>query len=276
MKSGVVVQKSVLEGLRKQTTEAIADYDMIRAGDKVMVCVSGGKDSAVMLVLLNEIRKRAPFPFTLHPVLLDQKQPGFSVNAFRVWVASQGYELDVVEEDTYSIVIDKTEAGKSYCGLCSRLRRGILYNYAVKMGYQKIALGHHRDDLNTTLLMNLFFNGRMASMPPKLKSNDGRNIVIRPLAYLDEDDVRKASEELSVPIIPCNLCGSNGNMQRAKVKKLLKTMEGEYPHIGASVLNAQKNIRLSQLLDKERFAFEKLEDLEPLASELGEESFVMP
>lgn len=269
-----ITQKSILERLRKQTTEAIADYEMIRPNDKVMVCVSGGKDSAVMLVLLEEIRRRAPFPFTLHPVLLDQKQPGFSVSAFRAWVSEQGYELTVIEEDTYSIVIDKTETGKSYCGLCSRLRRGILYNYAAEHGYQKIALGHHRDDLNTTLLMNLFFNGRTASMPPKLKSNDGRNIVIRPLAYLDEDDVRIASEELSVPIIPCNLCGSNGNMQRARVKKLLKTMEAEYPHIGASVLNAQKNVRASQLLDKKLWAFEKLEDFS--GDDLGEESFVMP
>ncbi len=268
-----IAQKSVLERLRKQTTEAIAEYDMLKPHDKVMVCVSGGKDSAVMLVLLEEIRKRAPFPFTLHPVLLDQKQPGFSVNLFKDWVKTQGYELTVVEEDTYSIVIDKTEAGKSYCGLCSRLRRGILYNYADKMGYQKIALGHHRDDLNTTLLMNLFFNGRTASMPPKLKSNDGRNIVIRPLAFLDEDEVRVASEELKVPIIPCNLCGSNGNMQRARVKKLLKTLELEYPHVGASVLNAQKNVRASQLLDKGLWAFEKLEDMEAFS---GDESFNIP
>lgn len=271
-----LAQKSTLERLRKQTTEAIADYDMIRPGDKVMVCLSGGKDSAVMLVLLEAIRRRAPFPFTLHPVLLDQKQPGFAVAKFKEWVASQGYELTVIEEDTYSIVIDKTEAGKSYCGLCSRLRRGILYNYADAQGYQKIALGHHRDDLNTTLLMNLFFNGRTASMPPKLRSNDGRNIVIRPLAYLDEDAVRIASEELLVPIIPCNLCGSNGNMQRARVKKMLKGLEAEYPHIGASVLNAQKNVRASQLLDKKLWAFEGLEDLASEDLPAGEESFVMP
>ncbi len=269
-----VAQKSILERLRKQTTEAIAEYDMLKPNDKVMVCVSGGKDSAVMLVLLEEIRKRAPFPFTLHPVLLDQKQPGFSVDAFREWVKTQGYDLTVVEEDTYSIVLEKTEVGKSYCGLCSRLRRGILYNYAEKMGYQKIALGHHRDDLNTTLLMNLFFNGRTASMPPKLKSNDGRNIVIRPLAFLDEDDVRVASEELKVPIIPCSLCGSNGNMQRARVKKLLKTLELEFPHVGSSVLNAQKNVRASQLLDKNLWAFDKLEDLN--FSETSEDSFQMP
>ncbi|RZA21183.1 MAG: tRNA 2-thiocytidine(32) synthetase TtcA [Proteobacteria bacterium] len=266
--------KSILDRLRKQTTEAIADFAMIKPGDKVMVCVSGGKDSAVMLVLLEQIRRRAPFPFTLHPVLLDQKQPGFSSEKFETWVKKQGHELTVLEEDTYSIVLDKTETGKSYCGLCSRLRRGILYNHASKMGYQKIALGHHRDDLNTTLLMNLFFNGRIASMPPKLKSDDGRNIVIRPMAYLDEDEVRQASDELEVPIIPCNLCGSNGNMQRGKVKKLLKAMEGEYAHVGASVLNAQKNIRASQLLDKKLWAFEKLEELS--GEGRGEDSFVMP
>ena len=269
-----IAQKSIRERLRKQTTEAIVDYAMIRPNDKVMVCVSGGKDSAVMLVLLDDIRRRAPFPFTLHPVLLDQKQPGFAVEAFKSWVAKQAYELTVIEEDTYSIVIDKTEAGKSYCGLCSRLRRGILYNYAAAHGYHKIALGHHRDDLNATLLMNLFFNGRTASMPPKLKSNDGRNVVIRPLAYLNEDDVRILAEEFQVPIIPCNLCGSNGNMQRARVKKLLKSMEAENPHLGASMLNAQKNVRASQLLDKKLWAFESLEEM--AGEDLGEETFVMP
>jgi tRNA 2-thiocytidine biosynthesis protein TtcA len=265
--------QSVLKRLRKHTTEAIADFAMIRAGDRIMVCLSGGKDSAVMLVLLEEIRRRAPFPFTLHPVLLDQKQPGFRVETFQAWVQKQGYELTVLHEDTYSIVLDKTDAGKSYCGLCSRLRRGILYNHAAKMGFDKIALGHHRDDLNATLLMNLFFNGRIASMPPKLRSDDARNVVIRPMAYLEEDELRTASEELEVPVIPCNLCGSNGNMQRARVRTLLKTLKNEHPQISASLLHAQKNVRASQLLDKRLWDFEALEG--PLDSDGGEDVSVL-
>jgi len=245
--------------IRRQTVAAISEYNLIQPHDKVMVAVSGGKDSAVLLVLLDAIRRRAPYPFTLHPVLLDQKQPGFSVTAFKEWVSTQGYELNVLEQDTYSIVLDKTETGKSYCGLCSRLRRGILYNHANSMGYQRIALGHHRDDLNTTLLMNLFFNGRIASMPPKLRSDDGRNIVIRPLVYVAEDDIKIAAEALKVPIIPCNLCGSNGNMQRGRVKKLLRDLETEHPFMAASLLNAQKNVRASQLLDKQKWSFDDLE-----------------
>lgn len=251
-----------LDKIRRQTVAAISEYDLIKANDRVMVAVSGGKDSAVMLVLLDAIRKRSPYPFTLHPVLLDQKQPGFAVDAFKAWVLKQGYELKVLEEDTYSIVLDKTEEGKSYCGLCSRLRRGILYNYAAKMGYEKIALGHHRDDLNTTLLMNLFFNGRIASMPPKLRSDDGRNMVIRPLVYVQEDDIKIASDELLVPIIPCNLCGSNGNMQRSRIKKMIKDLGVENPQLGPSLIKAQQNIRASQLLDKSHWAFSKLEDLD--------------
>ena len=256
-----------MDKIRKQTVAAISEYDLIKPGDQVMVAVSGGKDSAVMLVLLDAIRQRAPYPFTLHPVLLDQKQPEFSVDAFKTWVGRHGYELTVLEEDTYSIVLDKTREGKSYCGLCSRLRRGILYNYAAEMGYEKIALGHHRDDLNTTLLMNLFFNGRIASMPPKLKSDDGRNMVIRPMIYVQEDDLKVVGAGLDIPIIPCNLCGSNGNMQRARIKKLLRDMETEHPFMSASLLRSQQNIRASQLLDKNHWAFDKLEDWDEPAVE---------
>ena len=264
-----------LDKIRRQTVAAISEYDLIKANDKVMVAVSGGKDSAVMLVLLDAIRKRAPYPFTLHPVLLDQKQPGFDVAAFASWVKDRGYELEVLEEDTYSIVLNKTEEGKSYCGLCSRLRRGILYNHAAKMGFHKIALGHHRDDLNTTLMMNLFFNGRIASMPPKLLSDDGRNIVIRPLVYVQEEDIKKVAMALKVPVIPCNLCGSNGNMQRSRVKKLLKDLEGEHPFINASLLKAQQNIRASQLLDKNHWAFSKLEELNDDELAIGVEDMTL-
>lgn len=259
----------VLERLRKQTTAAIGEYSLIRPGDRIMVAVSGGKDSAVMLGLLEAIRKKAPFSFSLHPVLLDQKQPGFSVDAFRAWVKGLGYDLDVVEEDTYSIVLDKTEEGKSYCGLCSRLRRGILYNYAAERGYHKIALGHHRDDLNTTLLMNLFFNGRIASMPPKLRSDDGRNVVIRPMIYAQECDIAALAVEWKVPLIPCNLCGSQDNLQRKEVKALLKSLEEEHPFLGQSLIKAQQNIRASQLLDPSRWSFGDL-DAEPTAVQLSE------
>lgn len=251
---------AVFERLRKQTTAAISEYKLIRPGDRIMVAVSGGKDSAVMLGLLDAIRRKAPFPFTLHPVLLDQKQPGFSVETFRNWVRTLSYELDVVEEDTYSIVIDKTEEGKSYCGLCSRLRRGVLYNYAVEKGYHKIALGHHRDDLNSTLLMNIFFNGRIASMPPKLRSDDGRNVVIRPMIYAQECDIAALATEWKIPLIPCNLCGSQDNLQRKRVKALLKDLEDEHPFMGQSLIKAQQNIRASQLLDPTRWSFDDLDE----------------
>lgn len=258
----------VLERLRKQTTTAISEYTLIRPNDRIMVAVSGGKDSAVMLGLLRDIQRKAPYPFSLHPVLLDQKQPGFSVSAFSQWVARQGFELDVIHEDTYSIVKEKTEEGKSYCGLCSRLRRGILYNYAEKCGYQKIALGHHRDDLNTTLLMNLFFNGRMAAMPPKLLSDDERNVVIRPMIYAQEADIALLADEWKVPIIPCNLCGSQDNLQRKKVKALLKQLEEQHPFLGQSLIKAQQNIHASQLMDRSRWSFDDL-DLTDSASALS-------
>ena len=168
------------EKIRKKVVSAISDYDMLEEGDRVMVAVSGGKDSSILLLMLNEIQKRAKFSFTVDAVILDQKQPGFDCHKFAEWLGERGLGLKIIEEDTYSIVTDKVEEGKTFCGLCSRLRRGILYNYAHANGYNKIALGHHRDDLLETVLMNMFFNGRISSMPPKLKSDDGRNTVIRP------------------------------------------------------------------------------------------------
>ncbi len=235
--------------VRREMVQAISTFGLLEAGDKVLVAVSGGKDSAVMLSLLHEVQRKAPFPFSIAPVILDQKQPGFHVDSFRQWVRSLGYELKVLEEDTYSVVMAKTAPGKAYCGLCSRLRRGILYTYAKEQGFTKIALGHHRDDLNVTLLMNAFFSGTLAGMPPKLRADDGYNTVIRPLVNVAEKDLTALALELEVPLIPCNLCGSQANLQRARMKKLLRDLEAEYPNIADSLLSAQKNVKGNFLLD---------------------------
>lgn len=244
--------------IRKQIVKAIADYSLIQEGDKVMVCTSGGKDSSILLALLGEIRRRAPYHYDIEAVILDQKQPGFQVDAFRDWVENKvGVKLHVVERDTYSIVTEKITNGV-YCSLCSRLRRAILYDYAVDQGFTKMALGHHRDDVNQTLLLNLFYTGKVSSMPPKLKSDDGRNIVVRPLIYVPEDDLNALAKEWAFPIIPCNLCGSQEGMKRQRMKRLLKDLEKEIPNIANSMLTAQTNLRPSQLLDQELWDFEGL------------------
>ena len=235
--------------IRKRMTEALSKYRMLDDGDKIMVAVSGGKDSSMMLLALDSIRKRAPYAFTLHPTILDQKQPGFSVERFQDWLHDRGFALEVIHEDTYSAVKAKTEPGKSFCGLCSRLRRGILYTHAAKHGFHKIALGHHRDDLNETLLLNIFHNGRIASMPPKLRSDDGRNTVIRPMALVPETQIAQLATELEIPVIPCNLCGSQENLQRAQIKSLLRNISKDRPSLGASMLMAQQNVRPTQLAD---------------------------
>lgn len=243
--------------LRKQITEAIATFNLIEEGDKVMVCASGGKDSSVLLALLNEIRRRAPYHFEMEAVILDQKQPGFQVEAFRAWVESVGVKLTILERDTYSIVTEKITDG-TYCSLCSRLRRGILYDHAYFNGFTKMALGHHRDDLNHTLLMNLFYTGKLSGMPPKLKSDDGRNLLIRPLVFVAEKDIVQLSKEWEVPIIPCNLCGSQTGMKRQMIKKLVAELEESIPEIQNSMIGAQGNVRLSQLMDQSLWRFSDL------------------
>ena len=253
--------------IRREMVQAISDFALLQAGDRVLVAVSGGKDSAVLLALLGEVQKKAPFPFSITPVILDQKQPGFQVGPFRDWVGSLGHELVILEQDTYSVVVSKTEPGKAFCGLCSRLRRGILYTYAKQNGYTKIALGHHRDDLNVTLLLNAFFSGTLASMPPKLRADDGHNIVIRPLAYVAEKDLTLLAEALNVPVIPCNLCGSQANLQRGRMRKLLQDLEVEYPRIAHSLLGAQGNIKGDFLLDPKLWGGRDINHTDPTEAE---------
>jgi tRNA 2-thiocytidine biosynthesis protein TtcA len=240
-------QNTRYQKLRKGVTKAIADHQLIAPHDKLMVAVSGGKDSAVLYVILLDIMRRAPYPFSLTPVILDQKQPGFNLEAFRTWINAFGSPLQVIEQDTYSIVKEKTPAGKTYCGLCSRLRRGILYNYAVNKGFHKIVLGHHRDDVNTTLLLNAFYNGSLASMPAKLISQDQRNVVIRPLIATPESETAFFAREWEIPLIPCNLCGSQENLQRQEIGRLLRTLEVKSPHLGESLFAAQSNVKHSLL-----------------------------
>ena len=244
--------------VRKQITEVIADYRLIEPGDKVMVCTSGGKDSSVLLGLLAETRRRAPYDFEIEAVLLDQKQPGFDDSGYRAWVRDElGIELTVLAHDTYSIVKEKT-IDRVYCSLCSRLRRGILYNHAFENGFTKMALGHHREDAAETLLLNLFYTGKLQAMPPKFKSDDGRNIVIRPLFAVAENDLLELSREWKVPTIPCDLCGSQEGLKRKQMKNLLNDLEKTIPNIRRSMATAIKNVHVSHLADESVWDFQGL------------------
>ena len=248
----------LVKRLQRQVGTAIADFNMIEDGDKVMVCVSGGKDSYAMLDILLALRKRAPIHFDLVAVNLDQKQPGFPEQVLPEYLAKLGVEYKIVEEDTYSIVMDKIPEGKTTCSLCSRLRRGILYRTAGELGATKIALGHHMDDMVETLFLNMFHGARLKSMPPKLVSDDKKNIVIRPLAYCHEVDLESFSELREFPIIPCNLCGSQENLQRKKIKKMLRDWELEQPGRVGNIFKSMGRITKSHLLDRDLFDFQNL------------------
>ena len=241
--------------LRKLTGEAVVDFSMIEAGDRIMVCLSGGADSYTMLDILLHLKKVAPIDFSLVAVNLDQKQPGFPEEVLPNYLDTLGIEYKILEEDTYTIVMDKVPAGKTTCSLCSRLRRGILYKAAQELGATKIALGHHREDILETLLLNMFYAGSLKTMPPKLVSDDGKNIVIRPLAYCKEADIKAYSSALSFPIIPCNLCGSQPNLQRQAMKSLLAQWETDYPGRLASMMTALGNTSPSHLLDRKQYDF---------------------
>lgn len=251
----VVPFKKIEKRLRHAAGDAIVRYSMIEEGDKVMVCLSGGKDSYAMLDILLSMQKKAPIHFDVVAVNVDQKQPGFPEDVLPAYLTKLGVDYHIVEQDTYSIVTDKISEGKTMCGLCSRLRRGILYSFADKIGATKIALGHHRDDMIETVFLNMFFNGVLKSMPPKLISDDKKHTVIRPLALCTEKDIQAYSDAKQYPIIPCTLCGSQENMQRKKVKQMISDWEKEYPGRSDSILSSLQNVVPSHLADSGLYEF---------------------
>lgn len=247
--------------LRYNVWNAIDDFKMIENGDKVMVCLSGGKDSYTMLEILMHFEKYSDIDFSIVAVNLDQKQPGFPEDVLPKYLTEKGVDFEIIERDTYSIVKDKTPEGKSTCSLCSRLRRGTLYEKAEQLGCNKIALGHHREDIIETFFLNLFFSGKMEAMPAKYRTDDEKFIVIRPLAYCKEEDIAKYSRAQQHPIIPCNLCGSQPNLQRQVIKGMLNTWEEKYPNRKAIIFNSLKNVSHSHLLDPKLYDFVNLRSM---------------
>jgi tRNA 2-thiocytidine biosynthesis protein TtcA len=258
--------------LHRQVGQAVADFNMIEDGDKVMVCLSGGKDSYALLDILMGLRQRAPIRFELVAVNLDQKQPGFPEHVLPAYLESTGVPFRIEHQDTYSIVKRLIPEGATMCSLCSRLRRGILYRVAGELGATKIALGHHRDDMLVTLLMNMFFGGRLKGMPPKLASDDGRNVVIRPLAYVAETDLERWAEVRQYPIIPCTLCGNQDNLQRAQIKAMLREWEKQQPGRSDNMLRAMAHVVPSHLADRNLHPFASLRP-SGVADPLGDRAF---
>ncbi|MDX1900397.1 MAG: tRNA 2-thiocytidine(32) synthetase TtcA [Gammaproteobacteria bacterium] len=250
-----IVEKKLLH----YTGKAIADFNMIQAKDRIMVCLSGGKDSFTLMRVLSLLQRRARGKFELLAFTLDQAQPGWQDQGLREWLAMHKIPFEILREDTYSIVKEKIPEGQTYCSLCSRLRRGIIYRYAEENGFNKIALGHHRDDLIRTLLMSIFYNGEIRSMPPKLLSDNKRHIVIRPLVYCQEKDIIKYAIEQKFPIIPCNLCGSQQNLMRQRVSVLIDQLAKDNPKIPSNILHALTSVKPSQLMDKKLWDFKQLE-----------------
>ena len=254
--------------LRRNVGRAIADFSMIEAGDKLMVCLSGGKDSYTMLDLLLSLKKKAPVEFDLIAVNLDQKQPGFPEHVLPKYLNDLGVEYHIIEQDTYSVVKRVVAEGKTMCGACSRFRRGILYTFAERHGVTKIALGHHRDDIIETLFLNMFFGSRLKAMPPKLLSDDGKNVVIRPLAYCREADIAAFADIRNYPIIPCNLCGSQDHLQRVQIKKMLAGWESEQPGRLENIFRSLQSVSPSHLADTDLFDFQALSG-DPKVTQLG-------
>lgn len=242
--------------LRREVGRAIADFNMIEAGDRVMVCLSGGKDSYTMLDILRSLQISAPVDFELIAVNLDQRQPGFPEHVLPKYLSEQDILFDIIKEDTYTTVKRVIPDGKTMCGLCSRLRRGILYRYAKEHGMTKIALGHHRDDIIETLFLNMFYGGKIKAMPPKLRSDDGQHIVIRPLAYCREKDIERYANACAFPLIPCELCGSQDNLQRKAIKSMLRAWDAQFPGRLETIFSAVQNVAPSQLGDRALFDFE--------------------
>ncbi|EKD72477.1 MAG: hypothetical protein ACD_45C00665G0003 [uncultured bacterium] len=261
----VIATMTKLTELQKKlmhyTGKAIANFNMIQAGDRIMVCLSGGKDSFTMLHVLQLIKERSKMDFSIFAFTLDQAQPGWSDIVLRSWLEERHIAYEILTRDTYSIVKSKIPEGQTYCSLCSRLRRGIIYSYAEKKGFNKIALGHHRDDLIRTLLMSILYNGEIRSMPPKLLSDNKKHIVIRPLTYCQEKDIALFSKEMSFPVIPCTLCGSQENLSRKRIAKLIDQLAEENPKIPSNILHALSAIKPSQLMDKKLWDFKNMEQM---------------
>lgn len=252
-------ESAIEKKLLHYTGKAIADFNMIQTGDRVMVCLSGGKDSFTMLRILTMLRRRARAKFELFAFTLDQAQPGWNDSKLREWLDITKVPYEILTRDTYSIVKDKIPEGNTYCSLCSRLRRGIIYRYAEEHGFNKVALGHHRDDLIRSLLMSILYSGEISSMPPKLLSDNKKHIVIRPLVYCQENDIIEYAKEQRFPIIPCNLCGSQENLTRQRVKVLIDELAKENPKIPSNILHALQSVRVSQLMDKKLWDYKNLD-----------------